>query len=102
MPDNGSAGYLEDFAGALVPADDPLWLRAGGVLDAIPREDRRFTTVHRSKAHIHTWLAWQEDPGSPMGQAITKRDLNASAPLAERVIAWLQRLMVSDTPVPSP
>lgn len=96
MPDNGSPGALEDFAAALVPADDPLWRRAGEAVDAIPAEHRRFSDVRRSKAHIHTWLAWQEYPGSPMGQAIGKGDLDAHAALASRFIAWLRRLMLDD------
>lgn len=98
MPDNASPGMLEDFAGALVPADDFLWSYAAEVIDAIPGEHRRFTPNQRSKAQIHTWLAWQEGPGSPMGQAITKGDLDATAPDAQRFVGWLRRLFVEDVP----
>lgn len=94
MPDNGSPGALEDFAAALVPAGDALWDRAGEAIDAIPEEDRRFPAVRRSKARVHTWLAWQEYPGSPMGQAIGKGDLDGNAPAAQRLVAWLRRLML--------
>jgi hypothetical protein len=97
MPDNGSPGALEDFAASLVPADDALWDRAGGAVDAIPEGDRLFPASRRSKAHMHTWLAWQEQPGSPMGQAIGKGDLDAHAPAAQRFVAWLRRLMADDT-----
>jgi hypothetical protein len=100
MPDNGSPGALEDFAAALVPAGDALWSRAGEAVDAIPEEDRRFPAVRRSKAHVHTWLAWQESPGSPMGQAIGKGDLDAQAPAAQRFVAWLRRLMVDNADAP--
>ncbi|HEX8361561.1 MAG TPA: DUF3226 domain-containing protein [Longimicrobium sp.] len=96
MPDNGSPGALEDFAAALVPSGDALWTRAGEAVDAIPEADRRFPTGRRSKAHIHTWLAWQEQPGSPMGQAIGKGDLDAHAPAAHSFVAWLRRLMVDE------
>jgi len=96
MPDNGSPGVLEDFAAALVPAGDQVWKRAGEAVDGIPAEHRRFPEVRRSKAHIHTWLAWQEYPGSPMGQAIGKGDLDAHAPAAGRFVAWLRRLMLDD------
>jgi hypothetical protein len=95
MPDNGSPGALEDFAAALVPVGDALWPRAGEVVDALP--EQRFPAARRSKAHMHTWLAWQESPGSPMGQAIGKGDLRADAPAARRFVAWLRRLMVDDT-----
>lgn len=30
-----------------------------------------FKKVHHSKAVIHTYLAWQDEPGNPLGQAIT-------------------------------
>ncbi|HEY0151951.1 MAG TPA: DUF3226 domain-containing protein [Longimicrobium sp.] len=96
MPDNGSPGALEDFAAMLVPAGDPLWVRAGEAVDAIPDQDRLFLAGRRSKAHMHTWLAWQEQPGSPMGQAIGKGDLDAHAPAAQRFVAWLRRLMVDE------
>jgi hypothetical protein len=96
MPDNGSLGALEDFAAQLVPPDDTLWLRAGEAVDSIPEDERRFAAGRRSKAHMHTWLAWQEQPGSPMGQAIGKGDLRADAPAAQRFVAWLRRLMVDE------
>jgi SAM-dependent methyltransferase len=94
MPDNGSAGSLEDFAAALVAADDDLWTRAKEAVNAIPEERRRFPAARQSKALIHTWLSWQEDPGSPMGQAITKGDLDANAPAARSFVSWLRRLFV--------
>lgn len=95
MPDNGSTGALEDFAASLIPEGDALWTRAGEAVDALP--EQRFPAPRRSKAHMHTWLAWQESPGSPMGQAIGKGDLRANAPAAQRFVAWLRRLMVEDT-----
>lgn len=94
MPDNASPGALEEFVATLVPPDDPLWERAANAVDSIPEEHRRFPLIRRGKAHIHTWLAWQESPGSPMGQAIGKRDLKADAPAARQFVAWLRRLMV--------
>lgn len=101
MPDNVAPGMLEDFAAALVPSGDFLWSHAGRVIDAIPAEHRRFTDGHRPKAQIHTWLAWQEGPGSPMGQAITKGDLDANAPHARRFMEWLRRLMLEEVPADS-
>jgi hypothetical protein len=94
MPDNASPGALEEFATLLVPDDDALLRHASAVVDAIPAEIRRFPPSRRQKAVIRTWLAWQEQPGSPMGQAIGKGDLRADAPAAQRFVAWLRRLMV--------
>jgi hypothetical protein len=80
MPDNGSTGALEDFAAELVPASDTLWRRAGEAVDAIPKEERRFSEVRRSKVHMHTWLAWQEHPGSPWGRRSEKVILTRRLP----------------------
>jgi len=96
MPDNAASGAIEDFAAKLVPDGDALWSHATSAIDRIPEAHVRFPAVRRAKAQIHTWLAWQESPGSPMGQAITKGDLDARAPLAEAFVGWLRRLMVSD------
>ncbi len=101
MPDNRSPGMVEDFVARLIPADDRLWPRASDAIEAIPPQDRRFPEARRAKALIHTWLSWQEDPGSPMGQAITKGDLDADAPLARRFMDWLRRLMIADDAPPA-
>ena len=47
---------------------------------------------YRSKALIHTWLAWQEDPGTPLGLAVTKRYLDGDHALAQQFVQWLLRL----------
>lgn len=94
MPDNAAPGMLENFAAALVPDGDALWSHAAEAIDRIPEEVRRFPETRKAKAHIHTWLAWQESPGSPMGQAITKRYLDANAPIAQAFVSWLRKLMV--------
>lgn len=99
MPDNSNPGTIEDFAAKLVPPGDALWVQAGEAVDSIPEQDRLFPVARRSKAHMHTWLAWQEQPGSPMGQAIGKGDLDAHAPAAQRFVAWLRRLMMDEAEV---
>lgn len=96
MPDNAGPGALEEFAVSLIPAGDALLQYAERAVEAIPEEHRLFPAKHRQKAIIRTWLAWQESPGSPMGQAIGKGDLRADAPAAQRFVAWLQRLMVDE------
>jgi hypothetical protein len=47
---------------------------------------------HCSKAFIHTWLAWQKDPGLPMGRAITAKALSADSAIAVSFVNWLNRL----------
>jgi hypothetical protein len=90
MPDNQLPGMLENFIAFLVPPNDPLWDYAGDCLRRIPQP--RFSPAHLPKVHIHTWLAWQEEPGTPMGLAITKRYLDAHAPNVHRLMAWIRRV----------
>ena len=95
MPDNKIPGMLEDFAACSISPDDALCTRARRAVEEIPPEHRLFAERHITKAYIHTWLAWQQDPGTPMGLAITKRYLDATAPEAESFLAWLRRLFVT-------
>jgi hypothetical protein len=92
MPDNQLPGMIEHFVEFLVPDGDPLWVQAAQCVAAIPATERRFAENHTIKAHVHTYLAWQSDPGTPLGLAITKRYLDANLPHAHRLIAWLRRL----------
>jgi hypothetical protein len=92
MPDNVRPGMLEDFARLLVPAGDPLLQRVDPCLQAIPASERRWSAIHHAKAEIHTWLAWQDEPGRPIGQAIAKKYLDADAPPARQIIDWVRRL----------
>jgi len=97
MPnDMTRGGALEDFALQLIPASDQLLAKAHRTLDEVEQlagvEEQRYIPAHRSKALIHTWLAWQQSPGLPMGTEIKAGYLRHDAPLALAFIAWLQRL----------
>jgi Protein of unknown function (DUF3226) len=96
MPNNTLPGMLENFVQLLVPSDDALWALADDCLQRIPKQEQRFLDSHRIKAQIHTWLAWQENPGTPMGLAITKRYLKGDAPLAQQLIKWIRRLFFDE------
>jgi len=93
MPDNQQKGMLEDFAAFLIPVSDQLRPFAHKILDEIETAKLNYyRRQHRSKANVHTWLAWQENPGMPMGQAITAKALSATSPIAVAFVAWLNRL----------
>ena len=53
---------------------------------------QRFKDVHRSKAKIHTYLAWQEQPGLPLGVSIKAKAFDSDAKLAHDVTDWLKTL----------
>jgi hypothetical protein len=92
MPNNKIVGMLEDFLASLIHEGDMLLERAIACVDGIPSEQRRFRDTYRSKALIHTGLAWQEEPGTPCGLAVMKRYLDAEYALARQFVQWLRRL----------
>ena len=94
MPDNQLNGTLEDFLKFLVPEGDPLLPYAEQTLDKLPYT--RFTSPRRPKALIHTWLAWQNEPGKPYGQAISAKYLNTDLPMAKTFANWLRRTFFDD------
>jgi len=96
MPDNQSNGALEDFVASLIDENDALWPKAQTDVDNIPEEDRRFKTTYHSKAQVHTWLAWQEEPGTRMGQTFRKKYLDPEHPRAQAFVDWLKRLLADD------
>ena len=53
---------------------------------------QQYTPRHRPKAKIHTYLAWQKDPGSTLPQAIQKHYLDVSLENARPFVSWINRL----------
>jgi len=97
MPDNKISGMMEDFIGWLVPRDDLLWPMAGDIVQKVIERDRRFRKSYISKACIHTWLAWQKDPGTSLGMSINKHYVDANAIHAQQFIIWIRKLFDLET-----
>lgn len=73
MPDNQNHGMLEDFMRLLIPDHDECLIFAKETLQTLEsRKIQRYKEVHRSKALIHTWIAWQDKPGSTLGLSTTQ------------------------------
>ena len=90
MPNNNLHGMLEDFIAFLIPPGDQLQNIVSNTLQGLENEGiNNYNKHHRSKALIHTWLAWQEDPGTPMGLAITKKYLSTDFDHCKLFIEWL-------------
>ncbi len=92
MPDNQTKGILEDFLKFLVPSPSKLFAHVESSIETIPEAERRFHDLAKPKAIIHTWLAWQAEPGKPFGTAIAAKFLDADAPQADVLVAWLKNL----------
>lgn len=94
MPDNiQQPGMLEHFVATLIPPNDKLKPIAEETIAQLEADGlNKYKSIHTSKALIHTWLAWQEDPGTPMGLAITKTYLDYNTVLCQRFAKWLDSL----------
>ena len=97
MPDNQTKGMLEDFVALLADDGDQLMHEADQVLHSLEaRKLNNYKPVHRAKAKIHTYLAWQDEPGKPMGQAITAHILNADSTSADSFMEWIVQLFTEE------
>lgn len=93
MPDNASHGMLETFCATLVPdAMDKLWKHGMVSFERAQELGAPCKKAHYEKAHIHTWLAWQDPPGERMGSALTKKILNPKSPTAKLFVEWFLKL----------
>jgi hypothetical protein len=91
MPNNQDSGMLEDFCAELAEPASLLFAREC-VEQASTRNITTFKEVHRSKAVIHTYLAWHDEPGYPLGKAITRQALRPHTNIAVIFTNWLTRL----------
>jgi len=88
MPNNADQGAVEDFLLRLIPEDDSLLPIAEACLEEVPDENQ----PDQSKALFRTWLAWQEEPGRPLGPAVTEGYFDLEADLAQRFVDWIRQL----------
>lgn len=93
MPDNHNKGMLEDFLAYLVPDEsDHLWQFAKNQAQQAKNHGATFKDVHKAKADIYTWLAWQDEPGRQLHEAIKELILNATHPKSHDFVNWFKRL----------
>lgn len=93
MPDNQDSGVIENFIRQLIHEQDKLQPEIDTVLDLMRDKGLQlFANVHRPKAFIRTWLAWQESPEMSFGVAVSKKVLTTDAELCLRFVNWLTRL----------
>jgi len=92
MPDNQREGKLEDFLRNLIAEGDPLIGHAGEATVKATEIEMRFADGDEPKAILHTWLAWQEEPGRPYGTAIKAKYFDHNAEVAQRFVDWFRRL----------
>lgn len=91
MPNNQNPGMLEDF---LIEMADQNSISAAShcVETAKDKGLSTFKDIHFSKALIHTYLAWQDEPGRPLGQSVTAHSLKPDTEIANIFVEWLKKL----------
>jgi len=94
MPNNQNSGMLEDFCAELAEPESLTFAREC-VEQAQQKKLTTFKQVHQSKAIVHTYLAWQDEPGYPLGKAITSQALLSNRSIATSFTDWLIRLFTS-------
>ena len=93
MPDNRFSGMLEDFLIRLIPEDSrDLYELAERCVAEAARSGAPFKDVHKAKAEIHTWLAWQDEPGRQLHQAVHHRVLDPERPESQPFVNWFRHL----------
>lgn len=91
MPNNQNSGMLEDFCAELAEPE-ALKYAQECVEQAVTRQLATFKGVHETKAIIHTYLAWCDEPGYPLGKAVTKQSLRPHSAIAIKFTNWLNCL----------
>ena len=93
MPDNRTAGTLEHFLETLIEEHDPLLTHAReSTAQAKKFHGARYPDLKKKKAILHSWLAWQEEPGLPYGTAIRARYFCHDSPAANCFVAWFRQV----------
>lgn len=93
MPNNELVGKIENFIRLLVAEErETLWQLAQKAIGEIPNEEKLFADEDIIKAQVHTFLAWQDEPGRPMGESITRRYFQIDAPEALYFVEWIRNL----------
>ena len=103
MPSPGSTGNIEDFLLASLPADEPRLKLAIRVVDtdlrALNPDDMTFDTL-RAKRLAHTWLAWSQSPGRPLGLAVKANLFPIDSAAVKAFTGWARQLF--EVPVLGP
>lgn len=94
MPDNQTPGMLETFLKFLVREDDkPLFNYAErACAEAKTQFAAPFKDVHKDKARMHAFLAWQDEPGRQLHEAVDHAVLDPTSPHSRPFVTWFREL----------
>jgi|WetSurMetagenome_2_1015567.scaffolds.fasta_scaffold22056_3 hypothetical protein len=96
MPNNEKEGMLEDFLMEMAEQSNykgGIQYAKECVENAKEKNFTSFKDVHKSKAIVHTYLAWHNEPSFTFGNAIKEKEgLNPNIPPVQDFIDWLKNL----------
>jgi hypothetical protein len=92
MPDNRTIGMLEDLVATMCASNPDLRKHCEDAVDHAKALGADYKPIHRSKAVVHTWLAWLDEPGSGIGSALKYRKLGTPSPEVLTFVHWFTRL----------
>ena len=93
MPNNKDKGTLENFLLSVVNSGNVQIAFAEETLKELEKRGLDdYKPVHRNKALIHTYLAWQENPGAPYGTALKQKAFDIEHPDVQALANWLRQL----------
>jgi hypothetical protein len=93
MPDNVSRGMMETLLLLLRPnGNQPLLEHVTDATDDAVRLGATFKPVHRDKALVSTWLAWQDPPGQQLHEAVRSSTFDSGSLAAGPFVRWFREL----------
>lgn len=91
MPNNKDNGMLEDFCLNMIEEKTKEYVN-NVVMEAKENDMTTYIENHESKAVVHTYLAWQNEPGKPLGISVTNRALNVQRKEVKVFVRWIKEL----------
>lgn len=91
MPNNSKEGMLEDWIKSCVHSNEhKLFTHAQEVVDTLPQP--KFKPIHRSKAEVATWLAWQKQPGHGLYRIVEDNLIDLNSDMFQELRDWLNHI----------
>lgn len=99
MPDNQNTGAVEYFLWK--SGVNPEYINTYNAVEKVVTDYEQdksnppimhYISNHHHKALVHTFLAWVEGPGNPMGQSVDKKCWNIDSDLVNLFMDWLNNV----------
>lgn len=95
MPNNCDEGMLEDWIKECIHSNEQqLFKHAEEVVGELSAP--KFEPIHRSKAEVATWMAWQKPPGHGLYRAVEDQLIDMKSELFEKLSVWLTHIYSSE------